>query len=103
MAIKNTVKQDASAERPSRPFPTHREPSAVNCVEAHGVTNPGTTIDQTTRRHEEAKDPTAKAQGAIVPGEDGMANGKRRFQAIHQRRKQTEAVFAANRKKSSTI
>jgi hypothetical protein len=72
-------------------------------VEAHGVTNPDYTKDQTHRCHEEAKDPAAKAQGAIVSGEDGADNAKRRFAAIRQRRKETEQVFAANRKSSSIV
>jgi hypothetical protein len=72
-------------------------------VEAHGVTNPAFTKDQKTRSHELAADSEAKAQGAIVPGENGMTNAKRRFQAIHKRRKETEAVFAANRKATSIV
>jgi hypothetical protein len=73
------------------------------CAEAQGVTNPDFTKDQKTRSHELAADSEAKAQDAIVPGENGMTNAKRRFQAIHKRRKETEAVFAANRKKSSIV
>jgi hypothetical protein len=102
-STKTAVDFDKSAERPTREKPTHREPVQVNVVPAHGVTNPDLTPDQTTRSHSEAKDPAAKAQGAIVPGEDGLDNAKRRSAAIIKRRKETEAVFAANRKATSIV
>ncbi len=94
---KSAVDFDQAAERPSRPTPTGRVSTPYQCMEAHGATDITYTPDQTTRRHEEAKDPAAKAQGAIVPGENGMANGKRRFAAIHKRRQETAAAFDALR------
>jgi hypothetical protein len=72
-------------------------------VPAHGVESPDFTRDQTIRSHEQAKDPEAIAQGAFVPGEDGVDNAERRFAAIHNRRQETVDVFAANRKKSSIV
>jgi hypothetical protein len=100
---KSAVDFDQAAERPSRPTPTGRVSTPYQCVEAHGATDITYTPDQTTRRHEEAKDPAAKSQGAITPGEDGMDNAKRRFQAIHKRRQETAAPFDRNRKKSSSV
>jgi hypothetical protein len=100
-STKKVVDKDASADRP---MPTHREP--VNVVEAHGVTNPDHTKDQTTRSHELAADSEAKPQGAVLAGkvgdgcvdsEPGFANAKRRAQAIAKRRKETEAAFDALR------
>jgi hypothetical protein len=102
-STKKVVDKDASADRP---MPTHREPVNVNVVEAHGVTNPDHTKDQTTRSHELAADSEAKSQGAVVAGkvgdgcvdsEPGFANAKRRAQAIAKRRKETEAAFDALR------
>ena len=95
--------EDKNADRPDRPKPTMRERVCYEPVEAHGATEIGDTEDQTTRSHCEAKEPEAKSQGAIVPGEDGADNAKRRFAAIHQRRKVTEQVFAANRKGNSIV
>jgi hypothetical protein len=85
-----------AAERPGRPNPSNREEVKCISVPAHGVENPGVTPDQTTRSHSEANDPKAKAQGAIL-GKDGLDDGKRRFAAIHQRRKETEKAFDALR------
>jgi hypothetical protein len=100
---KAATEADKNADRPDRPKPTMCERVCYEPVEAHGATDIGYTEDQTTRSHCEAKDREAKSQGAIVPGEDGADNAKRRFAAIHQRRKETEQVFAANRKGSSIV
>jgi hypothetical protein len=100
---KAATEVDHNADRKDRPKPTMRERVCYEPVEARGATDIGYTEDQTTRSHSEMKDPAAKSHGAIVPGEDGMDNAKRRFQAIHQRRKETEKVFDANRKKSSSL
>jgi len=101
--MSNTKKavKDASAERPSRPMPTHREPVQCNVVEARGEANTDYTPDQTTRSHSEAKDPEAIAQGATVPGEDGMSDSMRRAKAISKRRLETAAIFQSLRKAHS--
>jgi hypothetical protein len=110
MSTKKVVK-DASADRPTRPFPTNREPVQCNVSEARGESNPGTTKPQYQRVHELAVDKdgagaSAKAQGAIVAGRigdrcvkaaDPAADAKARFQSIHKRRKETEKVFEALR------
>jgi hypothetical protein len=98
MAIKKAVNKDDSADRPSRPTPTHRDGVAYQTVEAHGVTNPGTTVDQTVRSHEEAKDPAAKAAGAIDCYEPGLANAKRREAHVMAKRAETAAIFDSHRK-----
>jgi hypothetical protein len=95
--------KDKSADRPDRQTPTGRVSTPYEVVKAHGVESPDFTEDQTTRSHSEAKDPEAIAQGAFVPGEDGVDGAKRRFAAIHKRRQETAATFAANRKKSSIV
>jgi hypothetical protein len=100
MSSKKVVK-DQSADRPTRPFPTHREPVQCNVVEARGEANPGYTPDQTTRSHSEARDPEAIAQGATVPGEDGMSDSMRRAKAISKRRLETAATFQSLRKAHS--
>ena len=101
--LKAAVDFDKAAERPDRPKVTNRISTPYEIVEAHGVVNPGTTVPQFKRSHEQANDPEAISQGAILPGEDGVDNAKRRFLAIHKRRKETEAAFDENRKKSSSI
>ena len=103
MAIKTAISADKTADRKDRPTPTMRENVRYNTVEAHGVVSPEYTKDQTVRSHEEAKDPEAKAQGAIAWGENGLDNAKRRFQSINKRRQETAAAFEKNRKKSSSI
>jgi hypothetical protein len=112
MSLKKAVDKDASADRPSRPTPSHREPVQYNCVEADGAKNVEYTKPQYQRSHELATTSEAKSHGAIVAGkvsgesvksEPGLDNAKRRFQSIHKRRQETAAVFEANRKKSSTI
>jgi hypothetical protein len=101
---KAATELNRAADRPERVNPSNRE--QVNVVEAHGVTSPDFTKDQTTRSHELAADNEAKSHGAIVAGkigdgcvdsEPGFANAKRRFAAIHQRRKETEKAFDALR------
>jgi hypothetical protein len=109
---KAATELNRAADRPGRVNPSNREQVHYNVTEGRGEANPGSTIDQTTRRHELAADSEAKSQGAIVAGkigagcvdsEVGFANAERRAKAIAKRRKETEAVFAANRKMSSTI
>jgi hypothetical protein len=96
--IKKAVDKDASADRPSRPTPTHRDGVAYNCVEARGETSPETTKPQFERKHEFAVDKDATKAGAIVPGETGLANAKRRAAHVTAKRKETEAVFDSHRK-----
>jgi hypothetical protein len=100
---KSATDFDQAAERPSRPKPTNRVSTPYNVVEAHGVTNPEFTKDQHVRKHEQASDKDEIAKGQIVVGEDGADAAKRRFKAIHDRRKETAATFDKHRKKSSSI
>jgi len=112
MAIKTAISTDKTADRKDRPKPTMRGNVHYAEVPGHGATDISYTPDQTVRKHELAATSEAKSQGAIVAGkvsdecvdsEPGLANAKRRFAAITKRRKETEAVFAANRKKSSIV
>jgi hypothetical protein len=94
---KAATELNQAADRPERPNPSNREEIKYIAVPAHGVESPDFTPDQTTRSHSEAKDSAAKSQGAIACDEPGMDNAKRRFAAIHQRRKETEKAFDALR------
>lgn len=98
---KAATELNRAAERPGRPNPSNREDVHYNVVEAHGVENPDHTKDQTNRKHELAADSEAKAQGAIVPGEDGMSDSLRRAKAISKRKLETAANFQSLRKAHS--
>jgi hypothetical protein len=98
MVTNKAVNKDESADRPSRPTPTHREPVSYNCVEARGVTSPDTTKPQFERAHEFASSKDATKAGAIIPGEVGLANAKRRTAHVMSQRKATEAIFDSHRK-----
>ena len=81
-------------------------------VAAHGVTKPGTTVEQFKRKHEPA--PVVE-DGAIpnrqvkqsdvaerhVQSDDGFKIAERRSASVAQNRRDTEQVFADRRKKSS--
>jgi hypothetical protein len=107
MSIKKAVDKDASADRPTRPTPTHREPVQYNCNEARSETNPDYTKPQFERKHELATDKNATKAGAILAGkvgdgcveaaEDGFANAKRRAAHVMAKRKETEKAFEALR------
>ena len=108
MDTKKAVDFDSAAERPERSKPTHREPVHYNCVEADGVKNPDTTINQTERSHEVAADKDAIKAGAVKPGkigddrsvfyERGEESAKRRAADVMAKRKETEAIFDSHRK-----
>ena len=68
---KSAADFDQAADRPDRPMPTNRISTPYAVVEAHGVPNPGVTVDQTNRKHELASDREGIAAGAIKPGEIG--------------------------------
>jgi hypothetical protein len=94
---KAATELNRAAERPGRVNPSNREQVKYNVTEARSE-NPEYTKDQTVRSHEEAKDPAAKAAGAIACGEDGFANAKRREAHVMAKRKETEAIFDSHRK-----
>jgi len=92
---------------------TNREGGGNIVVEAHGVSNPDTTPDQTERNHSDV-DSDSKAGGRKprqvkessaaerhVQGEPGFVEAGRRSTAVQSRRRETEKVFADRRKKSS--
>ena len=77
------------------------------CVEADGVKNPDTTIDQTERSHEVAADKDAMKAGAVKLGEigddrsvfceKGEESAKRRATHVLAKRKETEAILDGHR------
>jgi hypothetical protein len=97
-----------AADRPERVNPSNREQVKYNVVEAHGVTNPDFTKDQTTRSHELVDDNGAIKAGASKPGtigndrslfyETGAESAKRRAEHVLAKRKETEAIFDSHRK-----
>jgi hypothetical protein len=108
MAIKKAVDKDASADRPTRPTPTHREPVQYICSESRGEANPDTTKPQFERKHETAATKDSIKAGAIKPGtigddrsvsyETGAESAKRREAHVMAKRKETEAIFDSHRK-----
>jgi hypothetical protein len=90
---RTAVDFDQGAERPDRPKPTNRISAPYELVEAHGVSNPDVTVDQTNRKHEVASDKEWIAQGQIIPGEPGSKNPERRYASIDRNKKATEASF----------
>jgi hypothetical protein len=53
---KTATQLNRAGEPLGRPNASNREPVRFNAVDAHGVTNPDFTKDQTTRSHELATD-----------------------------------------------
>ena len=108
---KSAADFDQAADRPDRPTPTNRISTPYAVVEAHGVPNPGVTVDQTNRKHELASDREGIAAGAIKPGEigedrsvsyePGLESAARREAHVKTKRKETEAIFDAHRKYSA--
>ena len=94
---KAATELNRAADRPERPNPSNREQVHYNVVPGHGATDITYTPEQTTRSHEEAKDPEAIRQGAFVPGEDGVDGAERRAAHVLAKRKETEKAFDALR------
>jgi hypothetical protein len=94
---------------------SNREKVGNIVVEAHGVTNPDFTPDQTERSHSDV-DSGSKAGGhksrevkesvaaeRHVQGEPGFVEAGRRSAAVQSRRRETEKVFDSHRKKYSSV